>query len=90
MAADEVDPQTIDAVIIPGGYAPGLMRRSPEMVNLVREAFLRGKTVAAICHAGWMLVSAGIVKNRTVTSFFFHPGRHDPCRGELDGPRGRR
>lgn len=59
-----------DAVIIPGGYAPDLMRRSAEMVRLVREAFQQGKLVAAICHAGWMLVSAGILKGKTATSFF--------------------
>ncbi len=40
------------------------------MVNLVKQAFLYGKTVAAICHAGWVLASAGIVKNRKVTSFY--------------------
>lgn len=59
-----------DVVIIPGGYAPDLMRRSAEMVRLVREAFQQGKLVAAICHAGWMLVSAGILKGKTATSFF--------------------
>ncbi len=69
MAAHEADPNAFDAVIVPGGYAPDLMRRHPEMVNLVKQAFLYDKTVAAICHAGWMLASAGIVKNRKVTSF---------------------
>ena len=59
-----------DAVIIPGGYAPDLMRRSPAMVSLVREAYQQGKVVAAICHAGWMLVSAGIVKGKRGTCFF--------------------
>src|SRR5256886_17317251 len=43
--------------------------RSP-MVALVREAAQQGKVVAAICHAGWMLVSAGILKGRKATSFF--------------------
>ena len=70
MAAHEVDINAFDAVVVPGGYAPDLMRRHPEMVNLVKQAFLYDKTVAAICHAGWMLASAGIVKNRKVTSFF--------------------
>ena len=44
-----------DAVVIPGGYAPDLMRRHESMVKLVREAAQQGKVVAAICHAGWML-----------------------------------
>ena len=70
MAAHEADPLTCDAVVIPGGYAPDLMRRSPEMVNLVKQAFLHGKVVAAICHAGWMLCSAGVLKGRKATSFF--------------------
>ena len=57
-------------VIIPGGYAPDHMRRDQDMVSLVRAFDSQGRIVAAICHAGWMLVSAGILKGRTVTSFF--------------------
>ena len=59
-----------DAVVVPGGYAPDMMRRHPAMVALVREAVEQGKVVAAICHAGWMLVSAGVLKGRKATSFF--------------------
>jgi protease I len=58
-----------DAVIIPGGYAPDRMRRNREMVRLVKEMFEAGKIVAAICHAGWMLASAGILKGKKITSF---------------------
>ncbi len=58
-----------DAVVIPGGYAPDRMRRHPEMVRLVRDAAQRGSIVAAICHAGWMLGSADILRGRRVTSF---------------------
>ena len=68
-AADEVKAKDFDAVVIPGGYAPDLMRRSTAMVGLVREAFQQGKVVAAICHAGWMLCSAGILKGKTATCF---------------------
>ena len=57
-------------LIIPGGYAPDHMRRDQNMVSLVRAFDQQGKIVAAICHAGWMLVSAGVLKGRTVTSFF--------------------
>ncbi len=46
------------------------MRRSEPMVRLVREAFQKGKVVAAICHAGWLPISAGILKGKRVTSFF--------------------
>jgi protease I len=65
--ASDVTAADFDAVIIPGGYAPDLMRRYPAMVNLVREAFEQGKVVAAICHAGWMLASAGVLNGKTAT-----------------------
>ncbi len=66
----EVSGDDFSAVIIPGGYAPDRMRRYPEMVNLVRDADRAGKIVAAICHGGWMLASAGILRDRTVTCYF--------------------
>jgi protease I len=68
--AQEVKVAEIDAMVIPGGYAPDLMRRYPAMVSLVRDAARQGKVVAAICHGGWMLASAGVVKGKTVTAFF--------------------
>jgi protease I len=58
-----------DGVVIPGGYAPDLMRRNPAMVEFVRQMGTAGKPVAAICHAGWMLISAGLAKNRRTTCF---------------------
>ena len=67
--ADEVSPQEFDAVVIPGGYAPDLMRHHAAMVGFVRAMHEAGKVVAAICHAGWMLASAGIVAGRRVTSW---------------------
>jgi protease I len=70
VAADQFSAGDCDVLIIPGGYAPDIMRRHPSMVKLVRDCALAGKTVAAICHAGWMLASAEVVKGRTVTSFF--------------------
>ena len=70
VAADQVSATSLDAIVVPGGYAPDLMRRYPAMVNLVREAFEQGKIVAAICHAGWMLVSAGILSGKEATCFF--------------------
>lgn len=59
-----------DGLVIPGGYAPDMMRRFPAMVEMVRDFDGAGKPVAAICHAGWMLASAKILQGRTVTSFF--------------------
>ena len=68
--AKEINMSNYDGVVIPGGYSPDLMRRYPEMVRIVREAHGQGKVVAAICHAGWMLVSAGILKGKKATCFF--------------------
>ena len=68
--AKEIDMAKYDGVVIPGGYAPDMMRRYPEMVRIVREAHERGKVIGAICHAGWMLASAGILKGKKVTCFF--------------------
>ena len=58
-----------DAVIIPGGWAPDRLRRHKEVLDFVREMNNAGKVVAAICHAGWVLVSAGIIKGKNVTCF---------------------
>jgi len=68
VASREVKAADYDGVIIPGGYAPDLMRRHEATLTLVRDAFSQGKVVAAICHAGWVLASAGILKGRRVTS----------------------
>jgi protease I len=66
--ADQVSAKDVDAVIVPGGYAPDRLRRYPAVLQLVRDAFNGGKVVAAICHAGWVLASAGILRGRKVTS----------------------
>jgi protease I len=68
--AEAVSAVEFDAAVVPGGYAPDMMRRHASIVKLVREAAEQGKVVAAICHAGWMLASAGVVKGKKVTSFF--------------------
>jgi len=70
VSADQVSAEDFDGVVIPGGYAPDLMRRYPAMVKLVADFNRGGKMIAAICHAGWMLASADIVKGRKLTSFF--------------------
>ncbi len=67
VAAESVNTSDFDAVIIPGGFAPDRMRRNAAMLKLVRESFSQGKIVAAVCHAGWVLVSAGILKGKKAT-----------------------
>ena len=61
--------EEFDAVIIPGGYAPDLLRRYTEVNTFVKNMHEQGKLVAAICHAGWVLVSAGILKGKKATCF---------------------
>lgn len=70
LSASEARPEEFDAVLIPGGYAPDRMRRHPAMVEFVRRMAEQGRVVAAICHAGWMLASAGILRGRRATGFF--------------------
>jgi protease I len=70
VSIDQVSAADFDGIVIPGGYAPDIMRRYPKMVQLVKDLFEDGKVVAAICHAGWMLASAKILSGETVTSFF--------------------
>lgn len=69
IAAEQADPRKFDAVVIPGGYAPDYMRRYPALVGFVKEMHAQGKVVAAICHAGWVLASAGLTKGLTMTCF---------------------
>ncbi|MFC1971234.1 DJ-1/PfpI family protein [Chloroflexota bacterium] len=68
IAAGEARAEDYDAIIIPGVYAPDLMRRNPAMVQLVIKIYQQGKVVAAICHAGWMLASSGIARGKRLTS----------------------
>lgn len=58
----------LEGVIIPGGFAPDKMRVSTQMLEIVRELYNNGKLVAAICHAGWVLISAGITRGKQVTA----------------------
>ena len=59
-----------DAVVIPGGWAPDFLRRHSAIVSFVRDMNKEGKVVASICHGGWLLASADIIKGKTLTSFF--------------------
>jgi protease I len=56
-----------DALVIPGGHAPDKMRMRHAMVDLAREAIESGKPVAAICHGPQVLISAGVLRGRTLT-----------------------
>ena len=65
---DRIEAGDFDGLVIPGGYAPDIMRRSRELLQLTREIYQAGKPVAFICHAGWVPISAGIVRGKRGTS----------------------
>lgn len=66
----EVSADDYNALMLPGGVInPDYLRRSEDALNLVRDFFKQKKPVAAICHAPWTLISAGVVEGRTMTSF---------------------
>jgi protease I len=68
LTPQDVEIEKIDALLVPGGYAPDKLRRYPEMLALVRKAFDQGSVIGMICHAGWLPISAGIIKGKKVTS----------------------
>ncbi len=55
-------------VLAPGGWAPDKLRRDRDVLRLVRDVDAAGKLVATICHGPWILISAGIVRGRQITS----------------------
>jgi protease I len=67
VGADQVTAAQFDAVVVPGGWAPDKLRRYESVCNLVRETYEQGKIVASICHAGLVLISAGIVEGHCAT-----------------------
>ncbi len=69
-AVTQVKAEDFSGVVIPGGFAPDFMRRVPRVAEFIRELHDNGGVIASICHGGWMLVSAGILKGRRATSFF--------------------
>ncbi len=67
---DAADASDYDGLILPGGVAnPDALRMEPAAVEFVHDFFEQGKPVAAICHAPWTLVEAGVVNGRTLTSW---------------------
>lgn len=64
---DDVYVEEYDGLVIPGGWAPDVMRRSDKLLRITKEIAAAGKPVAFICHAAWVLVSAGLLRGRRVT-----------------------
>jgi protease I len=67
-SVDEISAGEFDGLVIPGGYAPDIMRRSQKLLQLTRDIYQAGKPVGFICHAGWVPISAGIVRGKRGTS----------------------
>ncbi|MFW9898016.1 MAG: type 1 glutamine amidotransferase domain-containing protein [Candidatus Thorarchaeota archaeon] len=71
LSIHEANPDNYDGVIIPGGTKnPDYLRRNKRILDFVAKINAQGKLVGAICHAGWVLISAKIVKGRKATSYF--------------------
>jgi protease I len=67
VAASSVNAADLDAVVVPGGWAPDKIRRSQDVCRIVRETYNAGKIIGMICHAGLVGISAGIVKGHKST-----------------------
>lgn len=67
---DETKASEYNGLILPGGVAnPDLLRTHENALQFIRDFFDQGKPVSAICHAPWLLISAGVIENRKVTSY---------------------
>jgi protease I len=77
-AVTEADPRSYDALLLPGGFmSPDLLRQSDRALDFVRAFDREHKPIAAICHGPWLLISAGLVAGRRLTSW---PGIADDVR----------
>ncbi len=64
----DIKAEDYDGILVPGGWAPDKLRRFTEVLDMVRHMDAEGKVIGEICHAGWVLISSGILKGRKVTS----------------------
>lgn len=68
LSFEGVSAKDYDGILVPGGWAPDKLRRFPKVLQLVEEMNNDGKLIGQICHAGWVLASAKVLKGRRVTS----------------------
>lgn len=68
LAFSDIDCNEYDGLLVPGGWAPDKLRRYPEVLDIVRNINETGKPIGQICHGGWVLISAGILRGKRVTS----------------------
>ncbi|MCB8821566.1 type 1 glutamine amidotransferase domain-containing protein [Microvirga rosea] len=67
---EEIDPSEFDALVLPGGQInPDKLRVETKVIEIIRAFYGSGKVVAAICHAPWLLIEAGLIRDRNCTSY---------------------
>lgn len=69
LASKDIHASDYDAVIIPGGFSPDYMRRTPATIQFVKALFEANKPIASICHGPWLMISACNLKGRKITGF---------------------
>jgi protease I len=69
LAVEDADPDTYDALYIPGGYSPDHLRTDAAMVDFVEQMADRGKVIASICHGPSLLIEADVVRGKVLTSW---------------------
>jgi protease I len=67
-AIGDMDEKDFDGLLVPGGFAPDKLRRDPKVLDLVKAFDRARKPIAHICHAGWILISADVLRGRKTTS----------------------
>ncbi len=69
ISAKDANANDYDCMIVPGGFAPDFMRRSPDVIKFANDMVNANKVIAAICHGGWLLCSTKIYKGKKATCF---------------------
>lgn len=67
LRVSDIKVEDYDAIIVPGGYSPDLLRANPEVLELVKQFHDADKVIGTICHGAWVLISAGLAKGRRLT-----------------------
>lgn len=67
VAISEVNPDEFDGLVVPGGFMPDKLRRYDRVLEIVRHFAAAGKCLAAVCHGGWIPISAGVYQGVRVT-----------------------
>ena len=66
----KLNPKDYDLLIVPGGLeSPDRLRQIPEMLQFIRDMHSAGKVISSVCHGPWVLISAGIVKEKNMTCY---------------------